>query len=75
MKEIIITTAAKFALRCQYEGFVKWNVYAECAKACGVDYDPDHDDWMLVGEPAYDESPNIKWEKIVYTAITKETTE
>lgn len=75
MKEIIITTAARFALRCQYEGFVKWNLYAECAKVCGVDYEPNHADWELEGDPSYDESPNIKWEKIVYTAITKETTE
>jgi hypothetical protein len=75
MKEIIITTAAKFALKCQYEDMVKWNLYAECAEVCGVEYDPDHDDWMLEGEPAYDESPNNKWEKIVQAAITKETTE
>ncbi len=74
MKEIIITTAARFALKCQYEGIVKWNLYAECANVCGVEYYQHHADWELEGEPVYGESPNIKWEKFVQAAITEETT-
>ena len=68
-KEIIMQTAAKFALNCQSHGYVKWNLYADCANACDVAYDPDHEDWMLEGEPAYDESPNIQWEKEVIATL------
>lgn len=68
-KEIIMQTAAKFALKCQYDGIVKWNLYAECARACCVEYDKDHEDWMLEGEPSYDESKNIQWEKEVINTL------
>ena len=65
----ILAAAAGFALKCQYEGMVKWNLYHECAQACGVEYDPDHQDWQEDGAPAYDNSPNIKWERQVQSIL------
>jgi hypothetical protein len=66
-KEIIMQTAAKFALKCQYDSIVKQNLYVQCANACGVEYEQDHEDWMLEG--ASETSPNIQWEKEVIETL------
>lgn len=68
-KETIIKAAIQFALKCQYESIVKWNLYDSCAKACGIEYDVNHDDWELEGEPEFDESLNIQWEKAVQSVL------
>lgn len=68
-KTSIIKAATKFALKCQYEGIVKWNLYDSCATECGVEYDMHHDDWELEGEPEFDESQNIQWEKVVQSVL------
>jgi hypothetical protein len=67
----IISAAIAFALDCSYEGIVKRDLYLDCAEACGVEYDPDHQDFLLEGEPEYDESPHIRWEKTVQDVLEK----